>query len=139
MSTIFKDTTSTLISLIIDEPSITLPVIGVNDDGAGVDLTDGFLMVDIKFRSNQQVTINGLHPKVRPRGQVAVAICTPINKGASAGLEIADILHTLISSKRISNVFCYPGYVDSSYKIAYSKGNYWNTQFLCNFYVEEYL
>jgi hypothetical protein len=134
---IFTDTTSTLMTLVIDNSS--LPVIGVNDDGVGKDLKDGFLMADVRFRSNSQVTINGLNPKLRLRGTLDVAICTPVNQGSAAGLAIADTLHGIFSSQRFAHVFCYPGFVDSAYQIQYAKGNYWNTQFLCNFYVEEYI
>ncbi len=139
MSTIFTTTTSALITTILDA-GITLPILGINDDADGVNLSQGFLLLDVEFRNNTQVTINGtVSRKVRVRGAVTVHICVPMNTGTKQALEIADVLHSTLSSQRFNHIFCYPGVVDSRYQIAYSKGEYWNTPFRCNFYIEEYI
>ncbi len=139
MSTIFSTTSSALMTAVTEVTGLTLPILSANDDGDGIDLSDGFLMVDIQYRRNDQVTINGSRPKVRLRGSIHIAICTPANQGVSTSLGIADKLHSHFSRQRFSGVFCYPAYIDTPYKLAYSKGNYWNTPFLCNFYIEDYL
>jgi len=143
MSTLYKTTTATLNNAIIDacfDAGVTLPLLGMNDDADGADIANGFLLLDTKFRRTNQVTINGtVSRKVRAFGTFTVYICTPINSGTKQTLEIADVLHSAMSSQRFTAVFCYPGYIDSGHQIAYSKGNYWCVPFLVNFYIEEYI
>ena len=115
----------------------TLPTIMANDDGAGEDLSSGFIEIEQGIMSGDRASINGATPKVRVTGAFTINIMTPQNEAVGKGLSYASQIGQYFNGANISNVQMFISSVGSARKVDKSpKGRFWLTPLICDFYYD---
>jgi hypothetical protein len=87
----------------------TLPILLSNDSGVGVNIANGFVVLDVRLIESEFATINANRPKIRTNGVASIEIYTQQNTGAGLGMTYAGEIAALFRGKRLlsNQIICY--------------------------------
>lgn len=87
----------------------TLPIVLSNDDATGLDLSAGFLVLDVRMVDSDFASINANRPKIRTTGVASIEIYTKQNTGLGLGVTYAGEIAALFRGKRLlsNEIICY--------------------------------
>lgn len=123
---------------------LSLPVIGMNDGAKDLDLSAGFVAVELSGMEVERIGVN-FNPLTRTYGAVVIDVNVPVNTGTSLAMQYSDTLAKLFRAQDLTLAnghlrFTEKTSVDSEGGKRHDKeGLYYLTVVTCPFYYQVYL